>query len=531
MLRYCRYCHTVTEITDNECPTSRKGSASDQVHYYLSGPSRADSMADLKPGQKLRERFTIRSLLGRGSFGAVYLVEDELKRMDVALKVVPVESEFAAQQLKNEIMLNHQVVNFSHVVRVHDIHSIRYGGMVLLLASMEYAEGGSLRKWLDDNTDHIDKRRTIGLTLFKQACHGTQALHEANIIHGDLKPENLLLEQGNLKVSDLSLSRYIHGGQSNSGYQSSGAPCTLSYAAPEQILAAHPDDFDHRADIHALGAILFEMLHYRCRPPFGGTHEQIFQHHLHRIPIPALEDVEPHVGRVVAKCLQKDPADRFSSVSELLDALEDRMSDTDGPVDDSQKESIEQIEPLWQRACEAVGESDLSAADRLCGQILSICPDHGDAISMHADIQDRYRKAQEFNRLIKTGLGHQPLDQLISLMNEAVATYPEHPDSHLVQVQLLGAAEEYEDVMQKGIEAVGNAQLRVAQINFERAWQLSPGSPLLKQHLDSVTTALRQIETARNNIDAALAQGREEEATSLASDLDRYIEEIKNMVR
>lgn len=531
MLRYCMYCQTVTETIDDKCSKCGQRSTSDSINYYLTGPSQADSTVDLEPGQKLLERFTIKSLLGRGSLGAVYLAADELKTMDVALKVVPVESEFAANQLINEIKLNCEVVDFSHVIRVHDIHSIQYGGIVLLLASMEYADGGSLRKWLHDNRDDIDKRRTIGLAFFKQACRGMQVLHEAGIIHGDLKPENLLLERGNLKVSDLSLSRYVYGSQSNSCNQSGCARCTPSYAAPEQILAAHQDDLDHRADIHALGAILFEIFHHRCRPPFGGAYEQILQHHLHRVPIPALEDVEPHVGRVITKCLQKDPADRFSSVSELLDALEDRMSETESPQDDTKQEIIEQIEQLWQRACESVGEGDLRAADRLCNQILSICPDHGDATSMHKDILDRYKKAGEFNKIIRASIGYQSLDQLISLMNEAVAIYPEHPDSHLVQVQLLEAAKEYEDVIQKGIEAVGKAQLRTAQINFERAWQLSPGSPVLKRHLDSVNTAIRQIETARNNIDAALAQGREDEAMSLASDLDRYVEEIKNMVR
>jgi serine/threonine protein kinase len=466
----------------------------------------------------------------------VYLAADELKTMDIALKVVPVESEFTANQLKNEIMLNYRVVDFSHVIRVHDIHSIRYGGIALLLTSMEYANGGSLRKWLHDNRDDIDKRRTIGLAFFKQACLGISALDAVGVVHQDVKPENLLLVDGILKVSDLGLSRCVRGVRmGDNSYRSDNQghlpSCTPSYAAPEQLFAAHPDDIDHRTDIHALGAILFEIFHHRCRPPFGGTHEQILQHHLHRVPIPALEDVEPHVGGVIAKCLQKDPADRFSSVSELLDALEDRMSETESSQDDTKQEIIEQIEQLWQRACESVREGDLRMANRLCDQILSICPDHGDATSMHEDIQHRYEKAGEFNRIVKASMGYQSLDQLISLMNEAVAIYPEHPDSHLVQVQLSEAVKEYEDVIQKGIEAVSKAQLQTAQINFERAWQLSPGSPVFKRHLDSVNTAIRQIETARNNIDAALAQGREDEAMSLASDLDHYVEEIKNMVR
>jgi hypothetical protein len=229
--------------------------------------------------------------------------------------------------------------------------------------------------------------------------------------------------------------------------------------------------------------------------------------------------------------LQKDPADRFSSVSELLEALDDKMSETEDLSDAPKQETVEQIEQLWLRACESVNKGDLSAAERLCGQVLSLHPDHIEATNMREDIHDRYRKAEEFNRIIKAGIGHQPLGQLISIMNEAVATYPGHPDAHLVQVLLLEAAREYEDVMQKALEAVGNAQLRTAQINFERAWQLSPGAPLLKRHIESVGTALRQIETARNKIDAALAQGRVEQAMSLAAELDRYVEEIKTMVR
>lgn len=529
MLRYCRYCQTVTEITDNQCPKCGQKSTSDDITYYLTGAGQAGSIVDLKSGQKLLERFTIRSLLGRGSLGAVYLAEDELKKMDVALKVVPVESEIAANQLRNEIILNHQIVDFSHVIRVHDIHSVRYGGIVLGLTSMEYADG-SLRSWLHDNKNDIERRRTIGMALFKQACQGVQSLHEAGIVHGDLKPENLQIQRGCLKVSDLSLSRYLHSNQSTDS-KSGSVRCTPAYAAPEQLLAAHPDDITHRADIHALGAILFEIFHHRCRPPFGGTYEQILQQHFHHIPIPVLEDIEPYIGRVVAKCLQKDPADRFSSASELLDALKDERSEAEYSQDNPKQEIIEQIKQMWHKACEAVSDGDLGTADRLCGQILSVCPDHSDAAIMHEEIKDRYKKAGEFNRIIRESLGHQPLDQLVSLMNEAASTYPQHPDSHLIQVQLFEAAREYEDVLQKGIEAVGNAQLRAAQINFERAWQLSPGSTLLKRHLDNVITAIRQIETTRNNIDAALAQGREDEAMSLASDLDRYVDEIKNMVR
>ena len=536
MLRNYAYYKRGNEAIDDKRSESGQRLNSDSVNYYLSEPYQGQGLVvNLEPGQKLLDRFTIKSLLGRGSLGAVYLAADELKSMDVALKVVPVESEFAANQLKNEIRLNSKIVDYNHIIRVYDIHSVRYGGTVMLLVSMEYADGDSLRKWLQDNKDNTVKRQAEALTLFKQACLGIQALHTIGVVHQDVKPENLLFVNGILKISDLGLSRCVHNVQmSDDGRYPDDleyySACTPAYAAPEQILAAHPNDVDHRADIHALGAILFEICHYQCRPPFGGTYQQIRQHHLHHVLTPVIENVEPHIARVIARCLQKNLADRYSSVSELLDDLEGKMSEPQSPQDDTGQQLVEQTELLWQQACQLVGESDLSAADRLCSQILSIWPNHDDARCMHEDILGRNEKVREFYKTIKMGIGYQPLDQLISLLNEAIEIYPNHTDAHLVQVQLLSTVTEYEDVMQKGIEALGEGQWQAAQISFERARQLNPGFPAVKRLIDLTREVQMQVETARNNIDAALQQGRGSEAMALAHEVDQYVEEIKHMV-
>ena len=297
---------------------------------------------NLKPDEKLLDRFIIESRIGQGSFSTVYLAYDDIKSMEVAVKVVPVTSGAVARQLKEEMYLHSRVNEYAHVVRVYDIHSTVHHGLDLLLVSMEYAEGGSFRQWLVQNKDNFQKRQSEGLYYFKQVCKGIQDLHKAGIVHQDIKPENLLFMQGILKVADLGLSRCIHNVQKNNSryYQGNAVPGTPAYLSPEQIMAAHPDDIDLRSDIYSLGVIGFEICHPRCRPPFGGTDQQILERHLH-VPAPALENSEAHVVRVIAKCLQKTATDRYATVAELRDDLEGKANRETYPIpeDNTQRQS------------------------------------------------------------------------------------------------------------------------------------------------------------------------------------------------
>ena len=116
-------------------------------------------------------------------------------------------------------------------------------------------------------------------------------------------------------------------------------------------------------------------------------------------------------------------------------------------------------------------------------------------------------------------------------MNEAVDIYPNHPDAQLVLAQLSSAVTEYEEVLRKGIDAIGRVQLHMAQISFERAWQLSPESPAVKWHIDVVNIMQQQIENTKADIDAAIEQGNRTKAMALASDLELYVEKIKGQVK
>jgi len=505
--QYCIHCKRTVEPTeDGKCPDCGHQLGSGNNKYYLSEPCNGPTLrVDLKPGQKLLDRFTIKSCLGRGSFSTVYLAGDNMRSIEVALKVVAVASESVANRLKQEVDLHSMIDDYGHVVRVYDIHSAAYGGVVLLLVSMEYADGGSLRQWLRANRDNVQKRWSEGLSFFRQACCGVQSLHAGDIVHLDLKPENLLLVNGILKVADLGLSKCLHSIQmADDGCRPDDQdylpPCTPAYAAPEQILAAHPDDIDHRADIHALGAILFEIHHYKCRPPFGGTYRQIRQHHLHYMPAPVIEDVEPHIARVIARCLQKNSAGRYSSVSELLDDLEGRTNTEVSQIteDSPQLQMAEKIDDLWQQVCRLVNTNDLNRAGKLCRQILSISSGHDNAKCMLEEIQDKFKQASQFYRTIENGIGRKSLDELLVLLAEAVQIYPDHPDGRLVQAQLLSITRQYEKAMYEGVQAVAEKHWQMAQASFRKARQLNPGLPSIAQLVESARDGQLCVRTTDN---------------------------------
>lgn len=508
----------------------------EKCKYYLTEPYQGGGIAvTLQPGQTLLDRFTIRSSLGSGSLGTVYLAFDTIKSKEVALKVVTVASESAADRLKREIELNSRVVEYRHVVRVYDIHATTWGGIVLLLVSMECADGGSLRQWLLEHKDDIHSRQSTGVRLVVQACQGVRALHDAGIVHQDLKPENLLLVHGGVKVSDLSLSRYVHdtsaGDCRDARHESPRPPGTPAYMSPEQFAAPHPADVDCRSDIYSLGIILFETCHPQCRPPFGGSYQRLRECHLN-VPAPRLENAGANESRVVAKCLQKRPMDRYATIADLVDDLEGRWRQRPTPVAEvtTESQTIERAAGLWQQAREFMFNKNLDEAQHLCTEILSLSVEHDEAKRMLEDIQNRYQQAQQCYGKIERGIGYQSLDELLALLQEAVDIYPNHPDGRLVQTQLLALSRQYDDVIHKGLAAVGDGQWQVAQANFERARQINPGSPGIVRLVEFVSEIRVQVETTRNGIDAALEEGNRRKALFLARGLDEYVRHVRGSV-
>ena len=166
------------------------------ANAFLSLAPTASTEFSFAAGTKL-DRFDIVRMLGRGSIGQVHLAHDEFSEQDVALKIVRLGSGQAdelASLLRYEKSMYDKVRDHRHVLKVNDIHQVRYGGAEFLLLSLEYADGGSLRQWLTEHVNDWPVRRSQGMEYFKQLCKGVAALHEVGASHLDPKPENFLFK-------------------------------------------------------------------------------------------------------------------------------------------------------------------------------------------------------------------------------------------------------------------------------------------------------------------------------------------------
>jgi serine/threonine-protein kinase len=245
--------------------------------------------------------------------GTVYRAVDRELDDEVALKVLLPdafdEGSGAAQTLKQEIRLARKITH-RNVVRTHDLGEAE--GVRFL--TMEYVPGTTLR-------DILDRRGAValgpGLQIAKQLCRGLAAVHEAGIVHRDIKPPNIMvLPSGVVKLMDFGIARAAGGDDPGDG-STVGTPY---YMSPEQ---ARGEAVDERSDIYAIGVVLYEMF-TGVRPIGGETPGEVMRRHLSDEPKPVTAlrpDLPVVLERLVAACLAKSPDRRPPSASDLADAL------------------------------------------------------------------------------------------------------------------------------------------------------------------------------------------------------------------
>src|SRR5215470_14672211 len=251
-------------------------------------------------GAQPLQGYTIRRGLGRGGFGEVYhAVSDGGK--EVALKLVQ-------QHLDVELRGVGQCLNLKHphLVLVFDIRKAETDDTWIV---MEYMAGGSLDQVLARHPQGIPEPQA--LAWLHGICSGVRYLHEHGIDHRDLKPGNLFIENGVVKIGDYGLSKFISASRRSGQSVSIGS---VHYMAPEMAHGRYGKEVDQ----YALGVILCEML--TGRVPFDGECQgEILMKHL---------AADPDLGRltepyrsVVARLLDKDPRKRYPAVQDLLAEL------------------------------------------------------------------------------------------------------------------------------------------------------------------------------------------------------------------
>ena len=284
---------------------------------------------ELVSGQKVFGRYTLIKVLGRGGMGVVWLARDEELERDVALKFLPnlmMQDHAALDDLKRETKRCLELTH-PHIVRIHDfIHDERSGCI-----SMEYVDGETLSSLRAEKERRVFEPDEIAAWI-SQLCEALNyAHHHAHVIHCDLKPANLMVNQrGSLKVSDFGIARNLTDSVSRLTAQQ-GRGGTLIYMSPQQL---NGERCTHLDDIYSLGATIYELL--ASKPPFysGNIDRQICE----RIAPSMTErrkelDIEPaSVASIwedaLAACLAKDPSRRPQSAAEVAQRLQLTSSPT-----------------------------------------------------------------------------------------------------------------------------------------------------------------------------------------------------------
>jgi ABC-type branched-subunit amino acid transport system substrate-binding protein/DNA-binding beta-propeller fold protein YncE len=255
--------------------------------------------------------YRIDSLLGRGGMGVVYRAHDLALDRDVALKLLApdlAEDERFRERFLTESRL---AASLDHpaIVPIYDAGEI--DGQLYI--AMRLVEGTDLKRLLAEEAT-LEPERALG--LLAQVADALDAAHERGLVHRDVKPSNVLIdERGHCYLADFGLARRLVEQATDSGSGPRLSLGTVDYVAPEQIRG---DQLDGRADIYSLGCLLYECL--AGRTPFAGSATAIVFAHLQKEP-PTLPGLEP----VIRTALAKNPDERYGSGRKLIEAARDAL--------------------------------------------------------------------------------------------------------------------------------------------------------------------------------------------------------------
>jgi eukaryotic-like serine/threonine-protein kinase len=270
--------------------------------------------AVLEAGTVLAQRYEILEVLGEGGMGAVYKARDiELERM-VALKVIRPDlarNSAIIERFKQELLLSQRVTH-RNVIRIYDLGE----GDGVKFITMEFIEGQDLRSM-------IFQRKKVppeeAVEVMEQVCLALDAAHSVNVIHRDLKPQNIMRDKsGRILVMDFGLARTLEG----EGMTQTGALVgTMEYMSPEQALAK---ELDQRSDIFSAGLIFYELLSGQMPYRADSALASLIRRTQERArPISEHDKTIPEsVSNIVSKCLEREPVARYQSAKELLADLQ-----------------------------------------------------------------------------------------------------------------------------------------------------------------------------------------------------------------
>ena len=274
----------------------------------------------VKDGIFLGNRYQVLSKIGAGGMADVYKGKDTMLNRFVAIKVLKKEyreDENFVRKFRSEAQAAAGLLN-PNIVNVYDVGEDR--GLYYMV--MELVEGITLKEYIE-RKGRLSHKEVISIAI--QMCTGIGAAHAANIIHRDIKPQNIIISRdGKVKVTDFGIAK-----ATTSNTISSNAMGSVHYSSPEQARGGFSDA---KSDIYSIGITLYEMV--TGRVPFDGdsTVSVAIKHLQEEITPPSeyVPDIPYSLEQIILKCTQKNGERRYSNTSDLIQDLKRSLVDPDG---------------------------------------------------------------------------------------------------------------------------------------------------------------------------------------------------------
>ncbi|MCH8145375.1 MAG: protein kinase, partial [Gemmatimonadetes bacterium] len=263
----------------------------------------------------LADQYELEGELGAGGMAIVFLARDIKHDRQVALKVFRPElaASLGTERFLREIRIAAKL-SHPHILPLYD--SGEAAGFLYYI--MPLVEGESL-------ADRIDREKMLpiedALQIAREVADALNYAHSRDLVHRDIKPDNIMLTGGHAVVMDFGIARAVSAAGGDKLTQTGMAVGTPLYMSPEQGMAV--EELDGRSDIYALGCVLYEML--AGTPPFTGPNPQavMARHSVDHVPSPAIirDTISPELEDIIMCALAKAPADRFRTAGDFGEAL------------------------------------------------------------------------------------------------------------------------------------------------------------------------------------------------------------------
>lgn len=310
--------HQDEEVSDGSASSSDSEEWLKGVAHVPSRPPPRDRV-----GEKIGH-YELKGPLGKGGMGVVYDAVDLRLQRNVALKLLSddvIDDVERRRRFLREAKLTAKVTH-PNIVSLYEVGEIDNH----IFLAMERVIGSTLRERLNEAKGGLPTQEAVRIT--REIALGVAEAHRHGVIHRDIKPENIMIGgDDRVKLLDFGLAKALERAQPSVAYQSTEISAvhgrvvgTLRYMSPEQVRGTGVDE---RSDVFAIGVVLYEMLS-GMRPFRGATNTDVMASILRDVPTP-IGNIPQVLWRIVARCLSKNPDERYPNAGALAEALEPRV--------------------------------------------------------------------------------------------------------------------------------------------------------------------------------------------------------------